>query len=496
MPSAVAVYEAVDDGKDFIFTDFNPAAERIEKTTKASILGKPVTSVFPAVKEFGLFDVFQRVYKTGNPEHFPITIYKDDTRKGNWRENWVTKLPNGNIAAIYNDITEQKTTQEKLKASEQQFRLITNAVREAIVLVDDKGKIKFWNPAAKRIFGYSANEAKGKLLHELLIPNSTYKDVKQHITSAFTYFGKSGKGNLLKNHFEVTLDTKNAEKRHVELSISPIYLDEKWHAVSVIRDITEKKQHEQLTKKYAQKLEDTVKECTNELKTANENLLKLERWAAIGELAGMVGHDLRNPLAGIKNATYVLRKKQNNLGELGLSMLDTIDQAVEHADDIINDLLDYSRELHMQIEQYSSKVLVDYTLLSLQIPQDIKIKEKVQDYPVNVDVTKVQRVFINLIKNAIEAMPNGGEIEISSKKTGDFVEFLFQDTGSGMSEEVLSKIFTPLFTTKAQGMGLGLAICKRLVEANKGQITVQSTENKGTTFTVALPTAQTKTTQS
>ncbi len=104
-----------------------------------------------------------------------------------------------------------------------------------------------------------------------------------------------------------------------------------------------------------------------------------------------------------------------------------------------------------------------------------------------IDANKVQRVFINLLKNSFDAMPSGGQLEISSRVNGDFVEFVFADTGSGMSEEVLSKLFTPLFTTKAQGMGLGLSICKRMIEAHGGKIVVQSTLNVGTKFTVSLP---------
>jgi signal transduction histidine kinase len=240
---------------------------------------------------------------------------------------------------------------------------------------------------------------------------------------------------------------------------------------------------------YALTLEKRVQEKKNELEEANERLLKAERMAAIGELAGMVGHDLRNPLSAIKNSVYLLKKKQGHvLDSGGIGPLLIIDRAIEHASKIISDLLDYSREMHLDYEECSPKSLADYSLLATSVPSQIKILEHIEDSPtVWVDINKMQRVFTNLIKNSIDAMPNGGSLEISSRHSDETVEFTFVDTGSGMSEDVVKKIFTPLFTTKAQGMGFGLPICKRIVEAHAGKIDVESAVNKGTKFTITLP---------
>lgn len=244
--------------------------------------------------------------------------------------------------------------------------------------------------------------------------------------------------------------------------------------------------------KHANQLSELVDERTKDLVQAQSRLMQSERLAAIGEMAGMVGHDLRNPLAAIKNASYYLRKKQaSTVDENGIDMLNAIDRSVEHANSIVADLLDFSREIHLDLEEYSPKSLINYVLLAIHIPANVKITQKIQSEPtVWVDANKIERVFTNLVKNAIEAMPSGGTIEISSRRNGDNVDFIFADTGSGMSEDVIGKIFTPLFTTKAQGMGFGLAICKRIVEAHGGKIGVESTPSKGTTFTVSLPIEQ------
>ena len=172
-------------------------------------------------------------------------------------------------------------------------------------------------------------------------------------------------------------------------------------------------------------------------------------------------------------------------------MLAIIDSSVEHANRIVNDLLDYSRELHLELEEYSPKSLINYLILKTKVPSNIKMIEHVQNFPsIWVDSSKMERVFANLVCNAFEAMPNGGVLEIKSCQNGENVELTFADTGTGMSNDDLARIFTPLFTTKAQGMGFGLAICKRIVEAHGGKISVISAPGKGTTFTVSLPIEQ------
>lgn len=131
MSSGVAVYEAIDQGKDFIFKDLNKAGEQIDGVKKGDIIGKRVTEVFPGVKEFGLFAVLQRVFTTEKPEHHPISLYKDERIVG-WRENYAYKLPSGEMVAVYNDVTQRKISEEALRESEESLRLTLENLEELV----------------------------------------------------------------------------------------------------------------------------------------------------------------------------------------------------------------------------------------------------------------------------------------------------------------------------------------------------------------------------
>jgi PAS domain S-box-containing protein len=159
--SGVAVYEAIDNGNDFIFKDFNQTAERIENIKGEELIGRSVLQAFPGVKEFGLFEVFQRVWKTGKPEHHPISFYEDNRIIG-WRENYVYKLPSGEIVAVYDDTSEQKLAEKALRESEERFRHVAEIAQEWIWEVDANGLYTYASPTVEKILGYKPNEIVGK----------------------------------------------------------------------------------------------------------------------------------------------------------------------------------------------------------------------------------------------------------------------------------------------------------------------------------------------
>ncbi len=209
----------------------------------------------------------------------------------------------------------------------------------------------------------------------------------------------------------------------------------------------------------------------------------------MNDVSRMVGHDLRNPLTGIRGAAYILKKNYGTqLGQKGNDLLKTIDECVEYADKIVRDLVEYSGEIKLDKIETNPKRLVDNSLSTLVVPSNIQVINEVsEEFSLSVDYGKIERVFSNLIKNALDAMPNGGKLKITSKQVNGQVEVDFSDTGVGMSKDVLEKLWTPFFTTKAKGMGVGLSISKRIIDAHEGRIIVRSVEGEGTCFAVFLP---------
>jgi len=276
----------------------------------------------------------------------------------------------------------------------------------------------------------------------------------------------------------------------VSISAAPITIeDQPIGYVGVYKDITERKQMEKKLEEYSQHLEELVEKRTRQLKKAQEQLIKSERLAAIGQVAAMVGHDLRNPLTSIKGATYYLKKKLGpKMDEKAMEMLELIEKDIEHSNEIITDLMEYSKEIRLELTETTPKSIVRDALSLVEVLENVQVLDLTQSEPkIKVDVAKMKRVFGNLIKNAIDAMPIGGKLAITSRESNANMKIAFADTGIGMTKEIMEKIWTPFFTTKAKGMGLGLAICKRIIEAHGGSISVDSTVGKGTTFTVTIP---------
>ena len=219
-------------------------------------------------------------------------------------------------------------------------------------------------------------------------------------------------------------------------------------------------------------------------------MIRKEKLAILGQLAGGVGHELRNPLGVINNAIYYLKTILPKANETTKEYLEIISSEVRNSEMIVSDLLDLSRIRPAEKEEIGVSELVDKTLEKQPPPEKMKVNTEILPSelpPVFVDPRQVGQVLDNLITNAYQAMPDGGKLIISAQAEKEKVSFSITDTGCGISKENMEKIFKPLFTTRARGIGLGLAVSKNLVEVNGGSIEVESEEGKGSTFTVALP---------
>ncbi|MBC7112508.1 MAG: PAS domain S-box protein [Candidatus Methanomethyliales bacterium] len=267
------------------------------------------------------------------------------------------------------------------------------------------------------------------------------------------------------------------------------------HYQGVILDISERKWMEEQIKKYSEELEKYSKHLEELVEERTKELREKERLAAIGQTAIMVGHDLRNPLQVMKNILYILNDEvmkaefDPKLKIEILERLKVMDRQIWYMNKIVLDLQDLSKEKTATPTLVNPMSLLEE--LVEQVPSNIKVVMDLdQKMTAFLDEYILRRVCSNLILNAIQAMPNGGTLKISAHIEGGYFVMKISDTGAGIPKEVLDKLFTPFFTTKAKGMGLGLAVSKKLVEIHGGTITVESEVGKGTTFTIKIPQRQ------
>jgi len=265
MSSCVAIYEAVDDGNDFIIKDFNKAAENAERVSKKDIVGKSVLKVFPGVEDFGLFKVLQRVWRTGKSEHFPLKQYKDKRITG-WKQNYVYKLPNGDVVAIYDDITKEKQAEYQAEVSEVRYRRLFEAAKDGVFLVDFKtGMIIDVNPFLVDLLGYSKQEFLNKHLWEV----GVFKDIAASKENFVT---------LQKKRYvrfeDLPLETKSGKKIDVEFVANAYEVDSTTIIQCNIRDITGRRIAENLIQRNEVYLRATL-DCTTDGILAIDNDRKI-----------------------------------------------------------------------------------------------------------------------------------------------------------------------------------------------------------------------------
>jgi signal transduction histidine kinase len=255
----------------------------------------------------------------------------------------------------------------------------------------------------------------------------------------------------------------------------------------------ERKRAEEALKEYSERLEEMVEERTQELREAQEQLIRKEKLAVLGQLAGGVGHELRNPLGAIKNAVYFLNMVLEETEPEVKEALEIMQKEVATSEKIISSLLDFARARPPTRRKVNINDVVQEALSRIAVPENVEVVSQLDEAlpTILADPDQLGQVFGNIILNAVQAMAEGGRLVLRSEvESPEWVAVSFTDTGAGISEENLDKLFEPLFTTKAKGVGLGLAVVKSLVEGHGGNIKVQSEVGKGSTFTVRLPTKE------
>jgi two-component system sensor kinase FixL len=256
------------------------------------------------------------------------------------------------------------------------------------------------------------------------------------------------------------------------------------------RLVEKMRQTEAALKRHREHLEEEVEERTRQLRKTQENLLIAERLAVLGQLAGGISHEIRNPLNVISSSAYYLKLKLAASDKKLKEHIERIETEVKNSAAIIDSLLSLSGMKEPHKERLNLAPVLKEALVISEIPETVKVQMDIPPDEIFVDADKGQLyiVFNNIVKNAIEAMNGEGTLTIKvNREDNKLVKISFIDTGVGISAENMNKLFQPFFTTKARGFGFGLSSCKMIIEKHKGTISIESELGRGTAVTVVLP---------
>ncbi len=388
---------------------------------------------------------------------------------------------------------------QALLASEERLQKITDFAHDAIVMMDHQGAISYWNSAAEQIFGYGREEVMLKNLHALLAP-TRYQ--ASHV-AAFPEFVRSGGGNAIGKTIELAAVRKDGREIPVTVSLSGFLQDGNWHAIGIVRDITDNKLME-------------------------ERMLQTEKLTTIAGLAAGVAHEINTPLSAILQSIQVIRqslspelaKNQEVASQCGLDLMavqnyfhqreidffmDGIRESAIKSGKIIAELLQFSSPRKLEFSMEDLTILLDKSVdlakndYMLKKKYNILRVEFVREYaqhlpPLLCVAVEIEQVFINILQNAVQAVSGIKErkprITLRSELHGESIRITIEDNGMGMDEGTKRRIFEPFFTTKevGQGTGLGLSVAYTLIVVKHGgKLSVDSVPDQGTIFFIDLP---------
>ncbi|MDP2646440.1 MAG: response regulator [Desulfobacterales bacterium] len=374
---------------------------------------------------------------------------------------------------------EKQAAAESLRESEEKFREVSASAQDGIIMLDNEGSISFWNEAAERIFDYSAQEAMGQQLHTLLVPRSHHNNYRE----GFSKFQATGRGPVIGQTLEVEALKKDGTELPISISVSATKIKGKWHAIGIVRDISERKRLER-------------------------EFMQAQKMEAVGRLAGGVAHDFNNLLTAIIGYSDIMLMELSD-EDLLRGHVSEIKKAGASAAALTQQLLTFSRKQVIHpISLDLNAVITDLNKMLVRvIGEDVTVQTVLAADlgNVNADPFQMEQVLMNLAVNARDAMPQGGNLTIETAgvdldaahararavkmKPGPYVMLAVSDTGTGMSEEIQKYIFEPFFTTKekGRGTGLGLSTVYGIVKQNNGFIFCNSEPGKGATFKIYLP---------
>ncbi|QTA90674.1 PAS domain-containing sensor histidine kinase [Desulfonema magnum] len=468
--NSIAVYEAINDGEDFMFVDLNTSAEHMENLKREEVIGKSVLEIFPKFRSFGLFQVFQRVWETGKTEYHPISMYEDEQRKG-WRENFVYKLPSGEIIAIYNDKTDQKQAEDALRKSEAQKKAILDGITINLAFVDETLSILWTNKAAEKSVSKFPEKMLGHKCYELWADS---KKICNNCPTARAFKTKKTEVSIM----------CMPDGRVWHEKAEPVF-DESEKMIGVVQ---------------------IAKDITDKIRL-QAHLQQAHKMEAIASLARGIAHEFNNALFGVTGNLELLK-----IASAGNQKTDKYIHSMSHSvrrmTRLTEQLTAYAHGGKYQPKTISLSDFVEDTLPLIRhtVNPSVSITTELdKDIPnVNVDVHQMEMILSAVISNSAEAIDGKGHIHILIAKEDYDEEYkkfpsgsdpqgyaclIIKDTGKGMDEETKCRIFEPFFTTKKKfhGRGLSMAAVYGIINDHDGRISVESEVGKGTEVYICLP---------
>ena len=383
----------------------------------------------------------------------------------------------------YDDAKRQATVEVSLARLQ---AILDNAV-DAIITIDEHGIIESVNPATAILFDYPVQEIIGNNVN-MLMPSPYDTEHNGYIANYLA----TGERKIIGIGREVLGRRKDGTTFPTHLAVSEIKVGNRRLFTGIVRDISDLKEAEQKLARMNAELEQRVRERTAQLSDAQSELVKKEKLATLGQVAGGIAHEIRNPLNAVKTSAYYLLHAQNPSAEKRAEHLHRIDRQVALIDNVITALLDVAKLTEPSFHPLAIGECIDAVLLATTLPENIDVTFEIQDDlpTVLADQNQIPIVFRNLILNARDAMADGGTLAITANLAGGRVRVEIRDTGVGIPAEDLGRIMEPLFSTKSRGIGLGLAISHAVLKKNNGDLSVISEPGKGSTFTVDLQAAE------
>lgn len=393
------------------------------------------------------------------------------------------------------DITERKLIDQALTDERNFINTVLETVGALVVVLDVDGRIVRFNKACENLSGYNFDEIRNKYPWDTVIPKDDAREVREN---AFKTLIKAPE--KLTGTYTNYWVSKNGEYSLIEWS-NNILFDSDGKVEFVVAtgiDITEKNMAIEELKQYQDKLEHLVHDRTQELKDAQDELIRKERLATLGQLTATVSHELRNPLGAMSPSIYVIKKISDPDDERLQQAISRIERNIERCDRIIDELLDYTRIEMLSFEEININKWLNSTLDEQQIPDGITIVRNLmkEDGKVKIDSNVLRRAVINVYDNACHSMQDetkgndslpGSVLKVSTDIREGKVNIVFKDNGCGMDNETLNKIFEPLYSTKGFGVGLGMPTVLQVMERHNGGVEVKSEVDMGTEVTLWIP---------